>query len=128
MAKDYPDVSRFGRAAARAKADVARWGPWLIALAALGVAIAAWSASAVTGVNPVDVAVDVAESPFTTGPCPSGWQSDAADDEHTVVTRCMRGVWTVWLNTEGEFDHAWDSQSPNFIYPDRMDQVPDWLQ
>lgn len=56
--------------------------------------------------------------------CPDGWANTSDQDEHTVVLSCSKDNWIVYLNADKSFSHAWDQESPDFIFNEG--DVPDW--
>lgn len=98
---------------------MATWGPRGVSL----FAGAAMLAGVVVGdrTSPSEI---IPESPAAAyNPCPTGWEHVEAIDEHTVVNSCTAGVWTVYLNSDGTFSHAWDEEGP-FI--ETASEVPGW--
>lgn len=84
-----------------------RYGPWALGTAALFIALAAF-ALAWAGLNPVRETGNTLPEVLglNANACPAGWKSAADDGYDSIVRRCERDGWIVFLDDQGQPTHA----------------------
>lgn len=68
----------------------------------------------------------VAAQPVIHEHCPSGWEDNSAGAPDTLVLSCIKGKWIVILTTEGEFDHAFQLDTPGSEFIFDPARIPGW--